>query len=89
MRDIGCGEECVCRDAVVTAYRELTARHCSDRCALLSCARIYRCHHREASDAQARAQVRGWIDSVSALAELPPAPRERTRRYRLAPHASF
>jgi hypothetical protein len=55
-----------CRAAVLAAYRELTVRQCSDRCALQSCARLYRCHFRDASEVTAWARVRGWVDDLMA-----------------------
>ncbi|MCK8785002.1 hypothetical protein M0638_11470 [Roseomonas sp. NAR14] len=60
-----CGDDCACRRAVLTAYRELTARYCSDRRALACCAMIYRCHH-AAEDGQAAAsKVRQWVDATT------------------------
>jgi hypothetical protein len=71
MQELSCDQDCACRSAVLTAYRELTARSCSDRWALRTCARLYRCHHRDASEALAWSQVRSWVDGVAAAAAQP------------------
>lgn len=71
--DDECSTDCICRHAVLNAYRALTAGRCSDRRALSNCVRLYRCHHRAAAPEEAWAQVVHWVDA--ALAADPAAPK--------------
>jgi hypothetical protein len=54
---MACKDECRCRDAICTAYRELTRRGASDARAVETCARLYQCHHRTAGAEEARRSV--------------------------------
>jgi hypothetical protein len=60
-----CSADCVCRHAVLNAYWALTSGRCSDRRALSTCVRLYRCHHRDAAPGEAWAQVSQWINSAA------------------------
>ncbi len=51
-----------CERAVVTAYRALREAGSDDMDAFRSCAGLYRCHHPEASEAEAHRLVAEWID---------------------------
>jgi len=51
-----------CERAVVTAYRELRAHGSADFTAFQACTALYRIHHPEASEAEARRLVAEWID---------------------------
>jgi hypothetical protein len=73
MADPARERDLACRAAVLTAYRELTVRQCSDHCALQSCARLYRCHFRDASEVTAWSRVRGWVDDLMAKGAAEPS----------------
>jgi len=57
-REMGCG----CRAVVVRTYRELRERQIPDLWAFDTAARIFRMHHPEFSDCEARFTIAGWID---------------------------
>ncbi len=51
-----------CERAVVTAYRDLRQLGTDDMGAFQACTTLYRIHHPEASEAEARRLVAEWID---------------------------
>jgi hypothetical protein len=61
-------ESCRCRGAVLTAYRELTARGQSDCRAVEACRLVFLCHHPGAGRGEAVAAVRSWLDAAQAAA---------------------
>ena len=63
-----------CERAVVTAYRELRGFGVADLSAFHSCATLYRIHHPEASQDEARRLVAEWIDHHVVRGERGPTP---------------
>ena len=61
-----------CERAVVTAYRSLREAGTDDFAAFRSCATLYRFHHPEASEAEARRLVAEWIDHHVVRASTAP-----------------
>jgi hypothetical protein len=51
-----------CERAVITAYRELRQRGTADLAAFQACTTLYRIHHPEAPETEARRLVAEWID---------------------------
>ena len=51
-----------CERAVVTAYRDLRQLGTDDMAAFQACTTLYRIHHPEASEGEARRLVAEWID---------------------------
>jgi hypothetical protein len=67
-------EDCVCFNAVTTAYGQLKARRVSEPAAFKSATTVYRYHHPEVPLADARAIVAAWLDGDGGQnAAAPPA----------------
>ena len=58
-------KQCMCKSAVMRAYRELRERDILDVDAFESAARIFRYHHPEATPRQSRFTVAEWLDPVN------------------------
>ncbi|MDE2580890.1 MAG: hypothetical protein KGL52_04600 [Rhodospirillales bacterium] len=63
-----------CERAVVTAYRDLRQFGTDDMSAFRACTTLYRIHHPEASEAEARRLVAEWIDHHVVRADAGPTP---------------
>lgn len=63
-----------CERAVVTAYRDLRQLGTDDMGAFQACTTLYRIHHPEASEAEARRLVAEWIDHHVVRADAGPTP---------------
>ncbi len=63
-----------CERAVITAYRDLRHLGTDDLAAFRACTTLYRIHHPEASETEARRLVAEWIDHHVVRAEAGPAP---------------
>jgi len=55
---------CVCQSVVKRAYKELRARGCGERDALVSVLQIYRLYHPETDAVAAIDNVSAWLDAV-------------------------
>lgn len=63
-----------CERAVVTAYRDLRQLGTDDMAAFQACTALYRIHHPEASEGEARRLVAEWIDHHVIRADAGPTP---------------
>ena len=63
-----------CERAVVTAYRDLRHLGTDDMAAFQACTTLYRIHHPESSETEARRLVAEWIDHHVVRAEPGPTP---------------
>ncbi|MBM3613741.1 MAG: hypothetical protein FJX19_12390 [Alphaproteobacteria bacterium] len=63
-----------CERAVVTAYRELRQHGTADLQAFQACTALYRIHHPEASQDEARRLVAEWIDHHVVRGSSAPTP---------------
>jgi hypothetical protein len=54
---------CECQTAVMRAYQELTNKNVPDLSAFKSAAALYRIHHPEASEGEARFAIAEWLDA--------------------------
>ena len=63
-----------CERAVITAYRELRQRGTADMAAFQACTTLYRIHHPEAPETEARRLVAEWIDHHVVRVDPAPAP---------------
>ncbi len=61
-----------CERAVITAYGDLRALGTNDMAAFQACTTLYRIHHPEASETEARRLVAEWIDHHITRAETGP-----------------
>lgn len=55
-------EACACRTVVTRAYRELRQRQLPDLEAFDTAVRLYRLHHPEVADRDARFTIAEWLD---------------------------